>query len=643
MKNSGILTFLAILIAVNGICLGFGDAVYSGTYVDAAEDNTVAYDGTDPWYLTGENPMWQLRGFANNATIFENDAGTGGFGDAPLLVTTATGLNPYQPYEVYVVYWNGGTADWRVWGGAKPDEIVSCSKANGTATGGVEGNRLEYEKMVGVGFADGAGNLSVYVDDHATSSSTYRTWYDGIVYAQTFMAYHPTPADGEDGVALDTVVTWDAMLDSDNPSQVDPDLVEHKVYLNDDPNLLEGQAFTVAAGQTLEADPVLEANKTYYWRVDEVTSTETVTGAVWTFDTIKTVPDFDPPLGSQPEDTAVFPGENATLIAVAGTTGGLGGSMNYQWYKGLPGDYSSPVSGATSSELTLAAQVADDGNYFCNAANDVGDTDSEGAAIQVNRLMAHYKYNQSIADETGNTTPAALVDPNYIGGIDGDAAIFTGTEYIDLGLDGYPNSVTPSGCLYSGTVSYWVKTEGTGTVMGTYTDGYNTAIRFDIGYSMVRSQDDIKLQANYSSSLVTDGQWHLVTTTYDSGTAPNAMTVYIDGEEVSTVTQSSEMVHIEWQYPVFIGGFNNRGTGPADNYTGDLDDMRIYNYPLDSFEVAQLYIDFVPDADPICANRPEFDFTGPEGVPDCKVNLYDFAEIAKEWLVCGVIPASDCQ
>ncbi|MBI9019399.1 MAG: hypothetical protein JEZ07_19290 [Phycisphaerae bacterium] len=651
MRYSVIITFLAILVAMNGISFGYDDGVtsstYSGTYVDATVDNTTSADGAVPWYSSTDTStkLWFLRGFANpygsEATIFEADGASSRVGDAPLLVTTISGLDPYVPYNAYVVLWTPTTNNWDVMAGMKADELTEFNGTTGTVwTNAVEGNRHEYEGLVGLGFANAAGELSVYIDD---TSDAERSWYDGLVYSMAFMAYHPTPNDSDINVALDATLTWEAMLDSDNPTQVDPDLVEHVVYLNNDPNLAIAPVSTIAAGQPLQINPVLAANETYYWRVDEVTSTGTVIGAVWTFDTIKTVPDFNPPLGSQPESMAVATGEVAILTAVAGTTDGLGGTMNYQWYKGLPGDYTNLVTGGNSSQLSIDVEVSNEGWYFCQATNDIDSTDSEAAFIQANRLMAHYKFNQSVADETGNST-VVMTDPNFIGGIDGDALELDGVDYADLGLDGYPNNSLPSGCLYSGTVSYWAKTVGTGTVMGTYNDGpgYHTAIHFEIGRSMVRGQDNIKLEASYSSALVADGQWHLVTTTYDSGVAPNTMTVYIDGKAVSTVTQPNEIVHLAWQYPIFIGGYNSRGTGMVDGYVGDLDDMRIYNYPLDAFEVAQLFIDFVPDADPICASRPEFDFTGPEGAPDCKVDLYDFAEVAKEWLVCNIIPLSDC-
>jgi len=76
-------------------------------------------------------------------------------------------------------------------------------------------------------------------------------------------------------------------------------------------------------------------------------------------------------------------------------------------------------------------------------------------------------------------------------------------------------------------------------------------------------------------------------------------------------------------------------------YTGLLDDVRIWTYPLDAQAVANLYTNFNPGIY-VCLERPELDITGPNGVPDCKVDLYEFAEVAAEWLNCGLYPASNC-
>ena len=45
---------------------------------------------------------------------------------------------------------------------------------------------------------------------------------------------------------------------------------------------------------------------------------------------------------------------------------------------------------------------------------------------------------------------------------------------------------------------------------------------------------------------------------------------------------------------------------------------------------------------PLLAKYPELDITGPENEPDCKVDLYEFADMASKWLDCYLLPTSDC-
>ena len=42
-----------------------------------------------------------------------------------------------------------------------------------------------------------------------------------------------------------------------------------------------------------------------------------------------------------------------------------------------------------------------------------------------------------------------------------------------------------------------------------------------------------------------------------------------------------------------------------------------------------------------CAgNAGRFDVTGPDNVPDCKVDIFDFAAFLADWLNCNLVP--DC-
>lgn len=43
-----------------------------------------------------------------------------------------------------------------------------------------------------------------------------------------------------------------------------------------------------------------------------------------------------------------------------------------------------------------------------------------------------------------------------------------------------------------------------------------------------------------------------------------------------------------------------------------------------------------------CNVPPLYDFSGPNGEPDCRVDFYDFVELASAWLECSLIPASAC-
>lgn len=43
-----------------------------------------------------------------------------------------------------------------------------------------------------------------------------------------------------------------------------------------------------------------------------------------------------------------------------------------------------------------------------------------------------------------------------------------------------------------------------------------------------------------------------------------------------------------------------------------------------------------------CISPPLYDFSGPNGEPDCRVDFYDFVELAAAWLECSRIPQSAC-
>jgi hypothetical protein len=84
-----------------------------------------------------------------------------------------------------------------------------------------------------------------------------------------------------------------------------------------------------------------------------------------------------PTITAHPARTnAVLSGDGATLGVTA-----TGGSLSYQWYEGLTGDTSTPVSGAISS--TYVASPGSSKFYWCRVTNGLGSADSTTALVFV--------------------------------------------------------------------------------------------------------------------------------------------------------------------------------------------------------------------------------------------------------------------
>ena len=126
-----------------------------------------------------------------------------------------------------------------------------------------------------------------------------------------------------------------------------------------------------------------------------------------------------------------------------------------------------------------------------------------------------------------------------------------------------------------------------------------------------------------NTANLNDGEWHFVAATFDGVEKK----LYINGElektdEVTGPVNSSIS-------PVAIAArviWNGCDWAPQGFATVTLDEVRIYNYSLNNYEVADLYIDVVGGY--VCADGyPEADLNR-----DCKVNIEDFASMASQWL-----------
>jgi len=636
------LTFIALLWSVG--LMGQASAV-TGTYVDISPSNTVAVNGADPWYATASTAgLWQERGFCNMGTVYQGQNANG-----MDLKTTISDLIPGQVYDIYSVYWSKSIGEnWGMLAGVDPNRANATwyNFENGTPTGPIElGSIYEMEALIGTATANKDGELELYVFNHAHITTSQRAWVDGFSYQQAFLTYNPQPGAGEEGVALNTQLSWSPMLDPANPTQPIAGIAEHWVYFSESPYLTSDDLLATVPAPVNQVSAPLEANKRYYWAVDPHFADGTrIWGLIWTFETINTLATFDPPAGSQPENVRADVNETAVFAAAATVPSAPETPITYQWYRGLPGDTSSPlaeeadhISGTQSNQLTIVMAPTDEGSYFCRATSDAGATDSQSATLLLKRLLAWYTFDDSLDDSAG-TNRGTMTNPVYVEGMDGKALSFDGTNYVNLGTDAFPKAGFSNG-LSTGSASFWINSPKAGqSFVATFNEGSATAFRVDYTAGnwlsfLVRDDNGVGLSAGRNPSGSILNAWHLVTCTWDAESGAAAM--YLDGVALAAGTSGQPAEFAAWEYPVLIGARHNRDT-VDDYYVGAMDDYRLYNYPLDAYEVAELYTALAGGS--ICVEQPVGDLND-----DCVVDQADLEILRAAWLDCGVVPATACE
>ena len=348
----------------------------------------------------------------------------------------------------------------------------------------------------------------------------------------------------------------------------------------------------------------------------------------------------------QPEDTFAFEGDPAsfTVSALNPFTGDETG-LSYQWYQGQPGDANSPVGTDSATYTIPSVAVSDKGSYYCKVTltADGQTLESQPASLVVRRLLAHYAFDGDLLDSAG-TNDGTPVDggPDFEPGVINQAAKFYGDRYMDIGTDAYPAAdpnYRQSG-LDAGTISFWLNSTSTtdDAIMGSLNAEDDTMINMPFTSNnrlrlAIRDKDGRIRSIDIDTNL-RDGSWHYVVFTYTMG-PQSQMKAYVDGEAGSVIVSQSgnPQSFTAWENPIYIGIRNNRGTA-SNAYYGNLDDLRIYNYPLSAIEVATYYADITGES--VCVEPPAYDYDG-----DCRVTAADLTYIAAEWLDCGMVPT--CQ
>jgi hypothetical protein len=198
-------------------------------------------------------------------------------------------------------------------------------------------------------------------------------------------------------------------------------------------------------------------------------------------------------------------------------------------------------------------------------------------------LVGWWKFDGDLLDSSGlGNDGTAGGDPTFVVGKIGTGAVdLDGNDYVVL--DAVADDVTSNEI----TLSAWVKTSDSGADwFSCNSSGRGNVIRFVIDAG--RACFDTDTEHAFSTTLVSDDQWHHLTLVLDGSTGH----VYVDGVEENSFQASPNFSANDlWS----IGQEWDSG-GPSGFLTGIVDDVQIYNRALTQKEIEQVIVGVPPGA-----------------------------------------------
>jgi len=454
------------------------------------------------------------------------------------------------------------------------------------------------------------------------------------------------PANGEPYAPINQDLSWIVM---------DPAVTHIDLYFGpeNDPNLSMKPAYkklSMAPAATTTWDTgTLAYSTTYYWRVDAYEpntlggpAIKTV-GSVWKFTTVGQSATVS---AVSPAKSVVDAGTASIALSVTGVN-----TTSYQWYKvGTPDAALSDgaeYSGTKTNTLTIYdVQMADEGQYYCQVDNDMSGTEpvnSVSGLVMTKRMIIHYPLDEVIGG----------VSPDVVGGF-GMTLMTTGADYPSL-VEGVPQLGTGSALSFNNlnpadpnvwgqyasagdvdmealgnglTVAFWVQwTENNTNWQGIINrrgswSGANMMWRIDKNPGTGEISFEREGAGGRVATSLLQNNWHYIVATYDIASGTTKM--YNDGLRISTATGFTYGTGANSGFKL---GCNNDNA--SEFFCGKIDDVRIYNYARSAAQIAQDYADVMNVS--VCnregTDNMRFDTNG-----DCRVDITDFAELAKDWL-----------
>ena len=479
-------------------------------------------------------------------------------------------------------------------------------------------------------------------------ADTGQMFIDDIKITLSGAAWDPDPAFGDVNVPLDKTLTWrTGAADPNSSEEPNPEVTVHYVYRSQpieptDPNRNYPLSLvdTIDASGPAEYTEPLERDRIYLWRVDEGLGEEpstdpnfTIGGHTWSFQTIGYLPVLDPTL---PVGAICESGEYVELTVSAmnpytfNDTG-----LSYQWYKVVEDGDDTPIGDDQPSYAINDVQIEHEGYYYCRVTiidHPEAFTDSRSAMVVIKRLMARWPLdgdpNDIVGDIAGEMSGPIVWD---------DDGIIGGAAYFEDKLETRIRYSTDTLQRRMWTISLWVyspesnQKENWEDIIGSGPSETYAWHYFYISLvahpdwceflSAVQVGEDESGYVPWSWWPYPKETWYNLVSTYDARTETHWF--YVNGERMD-YADKTENPFMEFGPYLSVGAdFNSSFDWP---FTGWIDDIRFYSYPLDNFEVADLYMEGA-EAQEACLSRPWSDLSG-----NCRVDMDDFAQVASEYL-----------
>ncbi len=256
-------------------------------------------------------------------------------------------------------------------------------------------------------------------------------------------------------------------------------------------------------------------------------------------------------------------------------------------------EYVGPLPPTNIGDANVTIQLGNVGTIKYNAF--LEDISSATTDLSEN-MVAHWHFDEgsggTATDATSNSNDGVLLgSPAWSRGKSSSSVSFDGTD------DGISVANHSSINIDQGTVSLWFNTDGCmedGTYAnwcGIFTkhDAYGIYLRYSsnqlVLFDWVKNKNSGEGMVETGVSITSNTWYHLVFV-FDSGVS-NSSKVYLDGKLIFTTTYTT----LNQDSDLLIGAGAILET-PVQRFTGEIDEIRLYDVPKDADFVNALYEEF---------------------------------------------------